>query len=234
MTLDASSQAEPGAAAEGAAPAVQADPPPPAVLGASEPKPLVPRSPVQLSPKMRELLGRSPFRDPAMLIDAEALRGVLAAELRADSLLQLTLVDRLSVLVVEIRRLQSTVQTAVARKRLDAARDVLSPDFLHFYPPPPGVCKTTGTVATAYGEFMHGDGGGLAAADPAEVVAEALARLAAEGLDAPALDERAYVLALPEIERLEKIIASKQAELEALIEQALRLKDRRDKKAPVT
>jgi hypothetical protein len=188
---------------------------------------LVPRAPVVLSAKMRALLGRSPYRDPAMQLDAEALRGVLAAEFTVDTAIQLRLVDRLSVLFVDIDGLQSTVQTAVDRKQLDAARDVLCPDFIHFYPPPPGAVKTNGMATTAYGEFMA-DNGALARSDQAELVAQALARLADHGQGEPALRERAYILALPEIVQLEKILASKQAEAEALIEQLLRLKDRRD------
>lgn len=50
--------------------------------------------------------------------------------------------------------------------------------------------------------------------------------LALEGLPESSLDERARVLALPQVEKLERIIASKHAELEAIIEQLLRLLDR--------
>jgi hypothetical protein len=215
----ASSQAP--AAREGA---VQSAAPSPAPKAA--PKELTPKAPVVLSAKMRALLGRLPYRDPALQLDAEALRGVLAAELNADTVIQLRLVDRLSVLLIDIDGLQSTIQTAVDRKLLDAAREVLCPDFIHFYPPPPGAVKTNGVAATAYGEFMA-QSGELASSDQAALVAEALARLADRGQGEPALRERAYILALPEIVQLEKILASKQAVAEALIEQLLRLRDLR-------
>ncbi len=59
-----------------------------------------------------------------------------------------------------------------------------------------------------------------------EAVAEAIRLLALEGLPESSLDERARVLALPQLEKLERIIASKHAELESIVEQLLRLLDR--------
>lgn len=70
--------------------------------------------------------------------------------------------------------------------------------------------------------------GGKAVLDlpDSEAIVRAIALLAKEGLPESALDEHARILALPEIEKLERIIAAKLIQLEGLFEQMLRLLDR--------
>jgi hypothetical protein len=194
-----------------------------------------PTAPMQLSPKMRALLGGSPFRDASAQATFEELQGVLAAEFGAASSLQMSLIERVTLLIMEIRAISHTVQTAIVRRQVAAAREIIDADFSDFFPPPAGATRYSGSgVETAYGQYMETKGDKVFSKRQAEVMAEALEILADEGLGEEELMRRAYILALPEIEKLERLIASKQAEQEALVEQLLRLKDRMDRKQAIS
>ena len=218
---DAAPHGVPGQVARNVAPAK------PVTASVASPRELVPCEPVQISLKMRLLLGRSTFRDPAKQVEAEALLGVFLREFGADTVLQAKLVDRVSTLFVEVRQAQSAVQTAIVLKRGQAAREILMPNFNHFYPPALSMTESTGTVSTAFGQFMSRGGKELVARDDADVIAEALAELAKKGMGEEDLDAQAYILALPTINQLERLIATKQAESDALIDQLFRIRDRR-------
>jgi len=193
------------------------------------PQPLSANDTTPLSARMRELLGRPVYRDSLTQIEHEQQRGVLFRELRVGTLLQAKLVDRLAKLFIDVGRLDRTIETAVHRRRADAARDILMQHFSHFHPPPPGTLEANNMSITAYGEFLNNGGRQLIHTSDSEVIEEAIAALALQGLPAESLDERARILALEDIERLEKLIATKHAEAEALVEQLLRLIDRRER-----
>lgn len=176
--------------------------------------------------RVRQLLGLSVFRDPTVQIEERLIFDNLCKEFRATTVTQTLLVSTASRLSVQLRQLYSTVETAVSRKRADAARVIIDSRFSAFFPPPAGALETSGLSETAYGSYMRSGGKAVLDLPDSEAIVRAIALLAKEGLPESALDEHARILALPEIEKLERIIAAKLIQLEGLFEQMLRLLDR--------
>ena len=81
---------------------------------------------------------------------------------------------------------------------------------------------------TAFGAYMAAGGEYLAGKSDEEIIAEAISVLATRGQGEDALREHAFVVAIPEIERLEKTIAIKEAQQARCIDQLLRPNERKD------
>ena len=197
-------------------------------------KEIVPPEPIKISSKMRQLMGRNPFRDPSRQVDLDQLTFVLAAELGASSVLSMRLVQRLATLAMDIDQLQQVKGTAIEEKRASAAREVVMPGYNHFIPAGPMVLQNTGHMDTAYGTFMDNGGAHYLSLEDAVVIEQAVAALAKRGLREEVLTEMAYILALPTIERLDKIQATKAAESESLVAEILRIEDRIARKGAIS
>lgn len=182
-----------------------------------------------LSQRVRTLLGASPFRDARAQLDHQQQRDQLFSELRATTWVQGRLVDRLAYLYVDAGRCQRAIQTLIITSRAAAARELLAPNFSFYTRAPHSTLKTTGHVSTAYGEFMEDVGGRYTEMPDAEVTALAIAHLAKLGLPDDALDDLARVVAHDKIHGLEKTLASYSVEAERLVDQLMRLIDRRDR-----
>lgn len=183
-------------------------------------------APVALSDRMLKLLGRSVFRDIRSQVEASELTAQLLAEFGSRMGTQIKLVQQLANAFVELSHYQTAREAAVLSKLLQAAREIIWPGFSAFYPPPAGVYATNGSTATAYGEFLENGGQALLNQGEAETIAKAKALLATQGRPDEDLHAQARVLALKEIQPLERMIAQKQASIEALIELLIRLADR--------
>lgn len=183
-------------------------------------------TPVVLTDRMLKLLGRSVFRDIRSQVEASELTAQLLAEFGCRMGTQIKLVQQLANAFVELSHYQTAREAAVLSKLPQAAREIIWPGFSAFYPPPAGVYATNGSTATAYGEFLVNGGQDLLNQSDAESIAEAKALLATQGRPDEDLHAQARILALKEIQPLERMIFQKQASIEALIELLLRLGDR--------
>ncbi|MDP3488892.1 MAG: hypothetical protein Q8R71_02040 [Phenylobacterium sp.] len=181
---------------------------------------------ISMDQRIRNLMGASIFRDPSVQIEEQETFEYFWKEFRGSTATQAILAKNASRMVVQLRRLHSTIETAVARRRAEAARGIVDSRFHAFYPPPAAAVEVSGLVETAYGSYMQSGGRALFELSDSDAIARAIALLAIEGLPESTLDEYARVLALPEIEKLERIIAAKNVQLEALINSMLRLLDR--------
>lgn len=181
---------------------------------------------ISMDQRIRNLIGASIFRDPSAQIEEQEIFEHFWKEFRAGTATQAILAINASRLVVQLRRLHSTVETAVARRRAEAARGIIDSRFHAFYPPPAAAVEVSGLGDTAYGSYMQSGGRALFELPDSDAIAQAIALLAIEGLPESALDDYARVLALTEIEKLERMMAAKSGQLEVLFDSMLRLLDR--------
>lgn len=197
-------------------------PPSAPVLSLSEPQ--------AISQSVRDLLGPSPFRTASEQVTCDQIRGMLVREFRVQTFMQAELVDRLATVIVERRQLERTIQTVVDLALSDAAREILLAGYSNFVPLKPGVAVMSGSCDTAYSRFMSEGGDYIKAMSDQQAIAEALADLAVHGLSEDALRARARMLRLGELERLERMLATKAGEQESLISNLLEFIDRRERK----
>ena len=179
-----------------------------------------------MSDRMRQILGKSSFMTAHEQIAESDLIDHLSFEFKSASTLQASLIKQLSCVIIEKRQIEKTVQTAIAFKKPEAAREVLCPGWTNFRPLHPKMTVNADTVTTAYDQFRAWGGDEVGALTDEEAICKATAKLAAMGLEADALLGLARCLALPTIERFEKIIASKATEQEGLVDKLFYLMDR--------
>lgn len=200
-----------------------------------EGKVLHPHPPMTISESMRRLLGRPVFRDCQSQVDAEDLFAHLLAEFSSRTLLQTLVVQQLANDIVEMRQYETTRSAAILAKLGDAARNVILPVFGHFYPPKPGACEIQGDKLTAYGQFLEDGGRALIYRTEADVVAQAYEILAELGRPESDLLCEARLLALPQIEQLERMLALKEKAISQKIDRLMMLGDRlRERRPPQT
>lgn len=217
-------------------PATDVSAPQPPAEAAAKPQPSEPLAPEPertLSDKLRALMPRSPFRDVMRQVQHNEYGETLFTELGAKLFLDAYLIKDLATSMAELDNLRRVAQSAVDRQMLAAARDILDPDFLNFYPPAPGALEwggVTGLVQTAYGKYMEEKGRELASLPPEEVIAAAIAKLAAAGRPEEDLREHAFRLA-PEMDKLEQRCARLQARIWRAINMIISLIERREARA---
>ena len=151
-----------------------------------------------------------------MMLLTFSRRAAQEMERRVGGVLQMKLVEQLASLMVEQAKVKRAIQTAILLHKAQAARDIICPGWAQFHPLSPGMTITGNFGATAYDAYMDGGGTRVGCLEDAQAIAEATAKLAQSGLDEEALLDKAYVLALPSIERLEKVRASQAGEQEVL------------------
>lgn len=182
-----------------------------------------------LSSAMRSLLGRSCFRDPIDQVDEKELLGVLAAELSVASALEMTILRKIVVFELQVRKHRRTVTTFVHMKRAQAAREILAPGWSRFMPS--STAYDPDNYHSPHRAFMSAGGATVDELSDAEAIRHAIAKLADMELDEDALLDQAYVLVLPVVESIERLIASKELMRESMLEELFRLRDRRRKAA---
>jgi hypothetical protein len=187
---------------------------------------LRPNDPVVLSGPMQRLVGYTVFRDIPSQVDAHALFIHLAAEFDCKTLLQTVLIQQLANDFVECRQYETARSAAILSKLGQAAREIVWPGFSDFYPPPVGTCEIKGDSITAYGEFLNSGGRKLINSADEDVIAEAKQTLAECGRPEADIWAEARLIALPQIEKLERMLTLKERAVAQKIEQLLKLGDR--------
>ena len=178
----------------------------------------------KIAQSMRDLIGRSPFQDPHKQAAHDRLMSQIVAGSPSANVLVVLMSKNLATSYMESERLQRVKEVAIIQMLPAAAREILLPGYNHFVPPRPSTTSTE-QLMMAHLDFMMRAEPYLNIAD-VDAIHEAEESLIDADRSPSIIADVAYILALPTIERLERLLATKSAEQENLIEQIIRHNDR--------
>ena len=177
----------------------------------------------ELSKEVVALLARAPFKEAAQQLDLKALIEQLSKELQLVGVMEHLLARDLCIHQVNLEKYRRAITTHLILIQDRAVREMLLPGSDYFAMGSPGYDPP----GDRYGGYQAAGGTRLDSHTPEQALAQAKAKLAAEGITETGITDAALVMALPTVEALDKLAASAEARRDRIWQDLSRLVARR-------
>jgi hypothetical protein len=169
--------------------------------------------------EVEKILARSPFKEATSQLDFESYRRLLVQEIGPETFMEHVLIKDVARLQVMIDRWSRAASTHLALASDAAAREIASPGFDN---------QKLGTTemklsTIEHDDFLRNAARDVLGLDKEQVMAKARQVLAGEGLSSDGIHDVAYMLRLPVLDQLEKLLAIMEARRDRLYADALHL-----------